>query len=195
MSDHRSAYGPLRRRAGPLPGHDQSLAGPGTRSAETARPVGHPAHTSRSPPLQHPSSRRACPKDLRRRHPRQPRPTPSLRRLGRRSTNTSGRSTRPTGHPRAVRASCCRRAFPPRKTNRCFMHYVDSALDPAAEDRLAAWLDREPQTASVLTLRTGFYSVAALEVMQERVDHFDVDKLKEINDAIEPRCSGQRLRR
>jgi len=79
--------------------------------------------------------------------------------------------------------------------NRYFMHYVDSALDPAAEDRLAAWLDREPQTASVLTLRTGFYSVAALEVMQERVDHFDVDKLKEINDAIEPRCSGQRLRR
>jgi len=145
--------------------------------------------------LQHPSSRRACPKDLRRRHPRQPRPTPSLRRLGRRSTNTSGRSTRPTGHPRAVRASCCRRAFPPRKTNRYFMHYVDSALDPAAEDRLAAWLDREPQTASVLTLRTGFYSVAALEVMQECVDHFDVDKLKEINDAIEPRCSGQRLRR
>src|SRR3954451_15143038 len=49
MSDHRSTYGPLRRRAGPLPGHDQSLAGPGTRSAETARPVGHPAHTARSP--------------------------------------------------------------------------------------------------------------------------------------------------
>src|SRR4051812_33706316 len=49
MSDHRSAYGPIRRRAGPLPGHDQSLAGPGTRSAEPARPVGHPAHTSRSP--------------------------------------------------------------------------------------------------------------------------------------------------
>ena len=145
--------------------------------------------------LQHPSSRRACPKDLRRRHPRQPRPTPPSDDLGDAAPTHQAEAPGPPGHPRAVRASCCRRAFPPRKTNRYFMHYVDSALDPAAEDRLAAWLDREPQTASVLTLRTGFYSVAALEVMQERVDHFDVDKLKEINVAIEPRCSGQRLRR
>ena len=71
------------------------------------------------------------------------------------------------------------------------MYYVDSALDPAAEDRLAAWPSlahrhgfylrnpltitrfpltqarlaawpaSEPQTASALTLRTGFHSVAA----------------------------------
>jgi hypothetical protein len=44
--------------------------------------------------------------------------------------------------------------------DRYFMHYVDSALDPAAEDRLAAWPASEPQTASVLRLRTGFHSVA-----------------------------------
>jgi hypothetical protein len=75
------------------------------------------------------------------------------------------------------------------------MHYVGSSLDPAAEDRLEAWLDREPQTASALTLRTGSYSVAALEVLQERLDQFDGDELKEINDAIEPRRPAQRLRR
>ena len=38
------------------------------------------------------------------------------------------------------------------------------------ETRLAAWLDRELQTASVLTLRTGFYSGAAVEVVQERLE-------------------------
>jgi hypothetical protein len=37
--------------------------------------------------------------------------------------------------------------------------------------------------------------VAALEIMQERVDQFGIDKLKEINDAIEPRRPAQRLRR
>ena len=38
------------------------------------------------------------------------------------------------------------------------------------EQRLAAWLDQELRTASALTLRTGFYSGAAVEVVQERLE-------------------------
>lgn len=52
------------------------------------------------------------------------------------------------------------------------MHYVDSTIDPNVEDRLAAWLDRELRTASSLTLRTGFYSASAIEVVQERLEEF-----------------------
>ena len=50
------------------------------------------------------------------------------------------------------------------------MHYVDSALDPEAADRLPAWLIRELATASALTLRTGFYSARALGVAQDALE-------------------------
>lgn len=50
------------------------------------------------------------------------------------------------------------------------MHYVDSTLDPGTENRLRAWLDRELETASTLTLRTGFYSAAAVAVMLDRLE-------------------------
>jgi len=52
------------------------------------------------------------------------------------------------------------------------VHYIDSAIDANADDRLAAWLNGKLQTASSLTLRTGFYSVAALDVVQERLEGF-----------------------
>src|SRR4051812_7555652 len=52
------------------------------------------------------------------------------------------------------------------------MRYIDSTLNLGGEDRLVAWLDRGLRTASVLTLRSGFYSAAAIEVVREGLEEF-----------------------
>jgi hypothetical protein len=94
MSDHRPAYDRFIAELARYPDMTNcplawlSLVG----GCEACRPPR--AHVAITAALQHPDSRRARPKDLRRRSPA-PRPTHSLRRPGRRSTNTSGRSTDP----------------------------------------------------------------------------------------------------
>ena len=50
------------------------------------------------------------------------------------------------------------------------MRYVDSALDDAPDNCLAAWLRQELPAATTLTLRTGFYSSAALELVRNDLE-------------------------
>ena len=50
------------------------------------------------------------------------------------------------------------------------MRYVDSTLDQDDNDTLISWLTRQLTTATLLTLRTGFYSAAALEIVQDLLE-------------------------